>query len=266
MSFPWVPVLSDTPTLIRKTDHNILALFSYLAVSPSPLTSHELSELTGMHRASVYRNLESLTKEGWLEAGGSPRRYAVTWSFRQIGLLARRHDPAYEVLMTYAVELCKRLAVPAYIGYYEDGTYIASEVVHPIDGMPIAVPSGARVFASGASGGLILLAHQSEEEIMRVAHLDVPKYTDRTVTDPDEIINIVHASRAQGYAFNFGAFNRHAGSFAVPVFDGRGILASLGAKCGEDGPPEPPIGIAKELAQRASRELGYRVGMSFAIG
>ena len=266
MSMPWVPALADTPMLMRKTDHNVLALFSYLAASPSPLTSLELSKLTGMHRASVYRNLESLTKEGWLEAEGSPRRYGLTWSFRQLGLLARHHTPAHEVLMAYAVEMCRRLAAPAYIGYYEDGTYIASDVVHLIDGTPIGMPLGSRLFASCASGGLILLAYQDEEEIRRAAHLCVPRYTDKTFTDPDEITEIVHAARENGYAFNFGAFNRESGSFAVPVFDGRGIFASLGANCGEEGPTDEAVAIAKDLALRASRELGYRVSMRFAIG
>ena len=77
---------------------------------------------------------------------------------------------------------------------------------------------------------------------------------------------IVHAARENGYAFNFGAFNRESGSFAVPVFDGRGIFASLGANCGEEGPTDEAVAIAKDLALRASRELGYRVSMRFAIG
>jgi DNA-binding IclR family transcriptional regulator len=266
MRSPWVQASPETYFLMRSSRHNILALLSLLAASAAPLTSIELSKQTGMHRASVYRNLESLTKEGWLEASGSPRRYAVSWSFRQLGLMATQHDRTHEVLMIYATQLCERLRAPSYVGYYEDGTYIASVSVQMIDGAPVAVPLGRRVFATVASGGLIMLAYQDEAEIVRVANLCIPRYTELTVTDPAEIIEIVHTARANGYAFNYGVVNPHAGSFAVPVFSAEGNLASLGANCDERGPTEEALSIAKDLAQRASRELGYRAGMRFSIG
>jgi DNA-binding IclR family transcriptional regulator len=251
---------------MRRSRETVLSLFSHLAASPTPLTIAELAQRTGMHRASVYRKVESLLGEGWLTVEGTPRRYAVSWSFRQLGLLALRHHRPNEVVQIRAMELAVALDEPTWYGFYESGLYFTSGTVGFLNGAAILLPSGLCVPPSCVSGGLILLAYQDDAEIERVARLGVPRFTEHTITDAAGIIAHALKSRQMGYAVSDREFMPDLIAFSVPIFGANGAVASVSVRCAESGPTPELLRTANAIAERASLELGYRTPIRSVIG
>jgi DNA-binding IclR family transcriptional regulator len=253
------------PNFRRRSQHSVLSLLSELAASPVPLTTSELAQRTGLHRVSVYRKLESLVGEGWLNVEGSPHRYSVSWSVSQLGLLALRQNKVHEVVLIRATELAKALDAPTWFGFYEAGTYFGSGSVGLVNDVPIFVPAGLNLPPSCVSGGLILLAYQDDEEIERIANLGVPAFTDETITEPAAIIAHARKARQLGYAFSHHEYVSDLVTFSVPVFDSKGVAASLSSRCPDFGPTPEMLQVANDIAERASLELGHRVGIRSII-
>jgi len=248
------------PNHIRHSKHSALALLSHLAASPTPLTTAELAQRTELHRASVYRKLESLVSEGWLEVEGTPHRYSVSWGVPQLGLLALRNRHTHEVVLIRATELARALDAPTWFGFY-----FGSSGVGLLNDLPILLPAGLSVPPSCVRGGLILLAYQEDAEIERMAHLGLPRFTDRTITEPAGIIAQARKARQLGYAVSNHEYVTGLIKFSVPVFDSKGVVASLSTRCPDSGPTPDMLGIANDIAERASLELGHRAGIRSVI-
>src|SRR5260370_14742815 len=67
--------------------------------------------------------------------------------------------------------------------------------------MPVAISVGSRFPAFAASMGRVLLAALSPEELDKyLAEATFEAFTERTVTDPDQLREIVSEVRRQGYS------------------------------------------------------------------
>jgi DNA-binding IclR family transcriptional regulator len=110
--------------------------------------------------------------------------------------------------------------------------------------------------------GKILLAHQSQEFLMR--HLtNLEAYTAATITDLPMLKAELARAAANGYAMNRGEWRESVGGVAAPIFDAFGAPA---AAIGISGPLErlsakrmkelaPAV---QEAALNISRAMGYR--------
>lgn len=240
----------------------VLVVISHLANQPAPVTIAELSQLTGVHRGTLYRTLESLESEGWVTAEGQPRRFRLTLRLAQLGLRNLRNNQVREMLMPFATELCLRLQKPTNVGFYEQGEVIITDSVALVNEIAIAFPEGLRVPASCLGPGKILLASQPPEELEKVLARPVPRFNERTKTNPEVIRQEIKATRDRGYGWAFGEFGSRLCTVGLVVRDRDGEpVGAIGFVLGQqyaEGPSEDHIAIAQEIQERASAHLGYR--------
>lgn len=88
---------------------------------------------------------------------------------------------------------------------------------------------GSRLPAYCSSLGQVLLAGLDEETFEKwIAHADLRSYTERTVTDPDDIRMRIEEARKNRFAINDGDLELGVRSIAVPVSnDANQTIASL---------------------------------------
>src|SRR5215216_672142 len=133
---------------ISPTKNISLLVLSHLANVEAPLTVPELTRLTGVHRASLYRTVESLEAEGWLSSSGQPRRYGLTYRLVQLGLRALRHNEVRQTLLPFATDLAIKLRTPTNISFYEDGYAVITDSIALQGEIAVAYAEGIRVPAT----------------------------------------------------------------------------------------------------------------------
>jgi DNA-binding IclR family transcriptional regulator len=94
--------------------------------------------------------------------------------------------------------------------------------------------------------------------------LELKRYTDATITEPDQFANHLGKIRANGFALDKGEHEREVRCVAAPVFgqDGRTVAAiSVSGPSGRIDPVEENLELINKTTQTAlqiSNKLGYR--------
>lgn len=145
-----------------------------------------------------------------------------------------------------------------------DATLFVERLSHPEAVGNIAQVAG-RLPLHASSSGLVLLAHAPGPVVERVLASPLPALADGTVTEPAALRRKLAEVRRLGYAAAPGSVEDVATGIAVPVRDGRAVVAALGVVLPRDaGDPRPVVAvltqaataIAEELAAQRSRSMG----------
>jgi DNA-binding IclR family transcriptional regulator len=111
--------------------------------------------------------------------------------------------------------------------------------------------------------GRLFLSQDSDDEICRyLDRIQPKKYTDATITDRAELLELIHQAGKQKYSGNFGENESRIYSLCAPVYQMDGTMVAGVSLCGmqEDisgSRHDYYLSRIRETAQAISKELGY---------
>ncbi|HEX6363807.1 MAG TPA: IclR family transcriptional regulator [Albitalea sp.] len=218
---------------------------SFSAQAPSQSLS-EVAARTGLTRAGARRILLTLEGLGYVESQG--RQFRLTPKILDLGFaylsslpLWNLAEPVMEGLVGEIKESCSAAVL--------DGTdivYVLRVPTHKI--MSINLGIGSRLPAFCTSMGRVLLAGLPDEELRaRLAARPLIAHTERTVTDPDAIAELVLQVRRQGWCIVDQELEEGLVSLAAPITDRGGrVIAALNIS-GQAGRTPPQTMVADFL-------------------
>jgi IclR family pca regulon transcriptional regulator len=180
------------------------------------LTLSEVARLTGITRATARRILLTLERLGHVRSDGryfslTPRVLSLGWAYLSSLNLWEIAQPLMEDLVERTKESCSAATLDL-----PDIVYVARVPTRRI--MTIALGVGTRLPAHCTSMGRVLLAGLSDRELETyLEETPLAAFTDRTVTDPDELRVAVDNVRKQGYAFVDQELEIGLRSIAAPI-------------------------------------------------
>jgi IclR family pca regulon transcriptional regulator len=180
------------------------------------LTLSEVARLTGFTRATCRRILLTLEKLGHVRSDGrsfmlTPRVLTLGWAYLTSLNLSELAQPLMEDLVERTRESCSAATLDL-----PDVVYVARVPTRRI--MTISLGVGARLPAHATSMGRILLAALPDEELdAYLAETALERFTERTITDPDELRAAVAEVRTQGWALVDQELETGLRSVAAPI-------------------------------------------------
>ncbi|MEV8504996.1 IclR family transcriptional regulator [Actinoplanes sp. NPDC051475] len=212
--------MSDPPVGILARS----AAVTELLAREGPLTPADISDRTGMPRASVYRLVDALGTIGLTEprSGGQ-----VALSLRWL----RLGDAASAALQEWAgadavlQDLARRTGQTAYLSVprgdealcirWAQGSGIGVLVLRPGRSLPLH---------AGAAGRLCLAYRGDLAGLL--ARAPFPRLTPRTLTTAEELLADVAETRARGYSISDQDVTQGIGALGAAVLDGNDELAA----------------------------------------
>jgi DNA-binding IclR family transcriptional regulator len=231
----------------------------------------ELATEMQMPTTVVYRILRTFAMEGFLRYDKSRRNYRLGLELYRIGAIVHQNSPLTSIALPIMRELAQWSDETVLLGLYDPERVAMSFVAQVESDNPIRYViklGGLGHIHSGASGRAIL-AYLEPKVIDSVLSGPLEKVTDRTLTNPDEIRQVLKTIRKTGYAFSRG--ERIVGAFGVaaPVWDLNSVIGSLCAtmpesryKSGVEKIVGPKVQVA---ASRLSIAIGGKRNSSFGI-
>ncbi|MBT0720858.1 IclR family transcriptional regulator domain-containing protein [Rosenbergiella collisarenosi] len=200
------------------------------AFSPAhqALSTSQISQATGLHRAAVRRCLYTLNALGFVDSHDNryfhllPKVLTLGQAYLQGSDLARHAQNALNYLAKEINQSCS-------VATYDAGMilYVARSSVKKI--MRIDLGRGSRLPAYATSMGQVLLSELPEaqrEEYLATTPL-LP-YTEFTLTEVDVLRMRLQQIKAQGYAINDQQLELGLTSLAVPMYSARGkVVAAM---------------------------------------
>ena len=185
------------------------------------MTLSEVATRTGMNRAKARRFLLTLHALGYVRK--QQRYFELAPRVLQLGYAFLSANNYRDVIQHYLEDITAETGESSSLGVLEgnDVIYLArSAAKHRL--MAITLSVGTRLPAAHTSMGRILLAQLSDTDLDRfLSSAVLEAYTDKTVTNVDELRSQIMTARQQGYAISDQELDSGLRSIAVPVHDAK---------------------------------------------
>lgn len=213
---------SQIPTNLR-----LLMLLEQVARAGVPVTPSSVNETMGLPKPTIHRLFATAETEGFLQRDIDGRSYSPGRRMRMLAIntlsAERVRTVRLAVLKSLAVEVGEtcNIAIPEREGMY----YLDRVETHwPLR---IQLPVGTEVpFHCTASGKMYLSTLRPDYLDRFLKNYVFSKMTDKTITDPDKLNEVLTQTRQQGYSTDDEEFMQGMTAIAVPIMDDRGRLLS----------------------------------------
>ncbi|HOO64294.1 MAG TPA: IclR family transcriptional regulator [Synergistaceae bacterium] len=214
----------------HNTTEKTALLMELLAISETPLSLREMASQTGISRSTVHRIMQSLESFGWVEKESLQGYYRPGMGF----FFLAGQENSFESLLALGIPVMERLvqgtSQTALISVLEGyrGRCVAS--VPSPRAVQFVAKKGMVFPLNGGATGKVLLAH-APEALQHFLLFEKPleRYTENTVTDPEELQRELEIIRRRGYAISREEFMHRTAALSVPLFEGEGrFLGQLG--------------------------------------
>jgi IclR family acetate operon transcriptional repressor len=214
----------------------------------------DLVRETGISKSTMHNLLATLEREGYVRRDSRTRRYHLGGALIPLGAAAAREVRTLTLAMERLPALALRHELSMYVAQVTpEGDAQIIERAYPPQplhvGMRIATRFG---YFDGAIGKCLLAALPPSEAGAIVHRHRIPAHTNRTLTDPESLLEEVAVVRARGWAGSIEEYNANI-AVATPLRGAEGqtegVLVAVGFPT-DLPPPEVPH-VGEELRAEA---------------
>lgn len=235
-------------------------------VAQHPMNASDAAEAMGLSWATFHRTLSQLEQDQFIERDSA----GILRIGRRSWLLGSTYLVGHRLL---------ELAIPHLRAAAEQAPFAVFQLVERSEGNAVVLYSheamsgeiitrttyGYHFPLHCGSKGFVLLAYSPEAFVDEYLQQPLLSLTPTTVTDPEEIRQILTEVRAKGYSRTVGDVQPFTGSVAAPVFDSRGDV--IAAACAivsrshlDGGEKEDRmVQAVTSLAQSLSLGMGWQL-------
>ena len=189
--------------------------------SRQPIGVGELARVLDMPKSSVQRALVTLHTAGWIRpAAGEVTRWVITTRALAVGGRASGDLDLRGAALPIMEDLRRHTEETIHLTVPEDGKMVLIERLETDKPVRTSMALGHALPLHASANGKAVLANSSPEVIRQLPADELPRYTDTTITDPDELRAELAVIRGRGFAVNHGEWRSDVGSVAAAVMGG----------------------------------------------
>lgn len=228
----------------------VRALDALAALSGAGATLSELSRTIGRSKSTVFNLMGTLEGEGLVVRDPATRRYHLGARLVPLGAAAAREARPLAAAVTRAREIAAAEGLSVAVAQVVGGT--AAQVVEsatPAHGLHVGITIGDRFGVFDGAIGKSLLAGMAAADCERLVTSATPRaHTDRTLTDPADLLADVERVRERGWAASVGELNEN-----------NAVAASVRGPGGEPLMILVALGFASQLPEERVTPMGERL-------
>jgi IclR family transcriptional regulator, KDG regulon repressor len=238
----------------------ILELYTY---QEHVFTLDQITRKTGLSKATVFRILKTLEHNGFLKHDEVRQTYTLGLRFMELGGIVYESLSIRKVAAPYLDALSQDLKATILLGVLKDDQLLYIDKRESESLIRTSSYMGLKRPPYYGMLGMTLLAYMDKDEAKRLLKVYPPtRTTDKTVTDPREIVKRLEETRRTGYYVERDEIFEGVVGIGVPIRDFSGqVVAALGSSQMEfqvkNSDFEHVVERLKESAQAISRELGH---------
>jgi DNA-binding IclR family transcriptional regulator len=210
---------------VRSVDR-AAALLLALGESHGEAGVTELARRLGLHKSTASRLLATLEKRGLVEQDDETGRYRLGLVVIRLAEKAERTLDLRAIAMPELDRLARATRETTGLGVADGDQFLT---VAQADGPNLVAMgdwTGRGVPIHSVAAGKVLLAAMPEREILKLVRRGLDRFTDRTITQLEPLLEELARVRRRGYATAFGEFDAGLNGVAAPVHDARGQVTA----------------------------------------
>jgi len=208
------------------TVHNIARLLRCFTEAEGELGVMQLSRIVELHKSTVSRLLASLEQEGFVDKNPQTGKYRLGLSFVHFASFVLDGLDLRDVARPYLERLAEHTQETINIAVLDRDMCLNIESIISPKPIQHAGKLGARYPLYCTSTGRVLLADLPLEKRGFLFNTPMPVYTDKTITDPQDLEKILKEVQRLGYAIVHQEYQEGLSAVAAPVRDHTGKVAA----------------------------------------
>jgi len=191
-----------------------------LLASKNGMTLSEVSAELRQSPATIYRVLTTLQARGMIEVSATSQLWNIGPNAFQIGYSFLRRSSVVERSRPIMRDLMVETGETANLGIEKSDMVMFVSQVETHETIRAFFPPGTQSPLHASGIGKALLAHYSTGRIRRLLQNNtLEKFTDKTITDPEELLKEMAKIRTHGYAFDDEEKNQGMRCIAAPILN-----------------------------------------------
>lgn len=258
--------MREQDSSINNSLDKALSLLEYFTQENPTRGLSEIARLSAIPKATVYRLINTFERNGYLrkvDTKGKQNQYALGMKFLMLGTLISDTMEIKEVALPHMQRLRDVLNedVQLVMRDHDRAVYVEKLICdHPVR---LFTRTGRSASLNAGACPRAILSFLTDDEISVIMELQhFTRYTETTITDPDELWESIRESRKNGYTLSYGEMEPETVAVGAPIFNHEGtVVASLstaGPANRFDSAQLPRIiEETVKTTQAISRELGF---------
>lgn len=227
----------------------------------------EMAEELGYHKSSVQRLVTTLEAHGFLERPHPPRsRFTLGPITLMLGNVASQSIDLRSVTRPLLQRLADATGETAHLCVVDQSQCYYLDKIDSSKSVRIATYVGQRLPLHCSAVGKTLMSGMTAEEVDRViAECGLPRFTETTITDREQLVEELDRIRKTGCAHDNEEYEIGLRCVAAPVMDSLGrVVAAISVAGPVQRFTTEELGgfgvFVKKAAVRVSERLGYVAG------
>ena len=201
------------------------SILRQIARSPKGLNLSYLANQLKMSKGTAHGIIGAMVEEGALIRDTSSKRYFLGPTLFELGKAAYSELDLREIVGPIMEELMEQTGTSVFFGISNGRRVSILDVVESNHDLKITAPRGSTVpLLAGAVGKIFLASMDPEQANSIIGEKGIPRFTARTVTDPDAYGLEVSRAKKNGYASDDEEYIDGVRAAAAPI---RGKLGRL---------------------------------------
>ena len=190
----------------------------------------QISELTGIHRTTVYRILETLEDLGYIRRALGDDSYRLTQKLRDLSRSVEDDAGIIDMAAPFISKVTDEIMWPSSIATAYRHQMIIRETTHgrsPLFVHAVHIGTSSPVLTTAMGRAYLAFCSEDEREhaIEEITHSLHPEC--RLASDKDYVKRLVNITRERGYGLSFGESEKRLGSIALPIRSSDHVLACI---------------------------------------
>ncbi|KIL38767.1 hypothetical protein SD70_24390 [Gordoniibacillus kamchatkensis] len=220
----------------------------------------ELSEYLGLYKSVVHRMLVTLEHRGFVVQHPLTQKYTLGIKVFELGVVAGNQLNLRTLSRPIMEELCESTKETVMLMIVDGLEGICIEKVESSQSVRYTSPLGKRVPLHAGATTKILLAYLPQDKINQIISGGLPKFTDYTISDPDELLRQLKDIREQGYCISANDFSLGGMGIAVPIRNHEGDVVAGLSISGLEFRMSPIADSLLRQCQAAADHISKRLG------
>lgn len=208
---------------VRSVDR-AAALLIALGDSQGEAGVTELARRLGLHKSTASRLLATLEKRGLVEQDEESGKYRLGLIVIRLAERAERTLDLRAISMPELERLARSTRETTGLGVLEGDQLLTVAQAAGPNLVAMGDWTGRCVPTHSVASGKVLLASLPEREVLRLVRRGLDRFTERTITQLEPLLEELARVRRRGFATAFGEFEAGLNAVAAPVHDARGAV------------------------------------------
>lgn len=200
-----------------------LELLNLFSERDPELGLSEVARRSGHDKATTRRLLVSMERQGVVEQDSRSKRYRLGPALIRLARVRESTHPLEAVVEDVLERIVEETGETAHFSLVAGGALATVGMKESPRANRVSLERGERLPLHATASGLAFLAFAPKDQVRRALGRQLRAHTERTITDPDALEEMIEAVKLSGIAVSNQGYETDVFGMAAPVFDGSGF-------------------------------------------